>query len=163
MQKIIYIIMCLMLSCSLSYAEKKDLFYDYDIYSKKIDKVITNTKKEVYADIDKIKKIMLNKKPENIDELLNSIHSKIIQLDEYIKESYNSLKTENMKEALTYPIYELSFYEKVILDIVSYYHKNGSITKREIKEIEKQYKNEEAAVKKKAETIRNDFLKAVFK
>ncbi len=34
--------------------------------------------------------------------------------------------------------------------------------KKEIKEIEKKYKDEETAVKKQAEIIRNDFFKAVF-
>ena len=68
-----------------------------------------------------------------------------------------------MKYALTYPVYELSFYEKVIKETVEYYNKKGTITKKEIKEIEKKYKDEEAAVKKQAEIIRNDFLKAVFK
>ena len=67
-----------------------------------------------------------------------------------------------MKYALTYPVFELSFYEKVIKETVEYYNKKGTITKKEIKEIEKKYKDEEAAVKKQAETIRNDFLKAVF-
>ena len=33
---------------------------------------------------------------------------------------------------------------------------------KEIKEIEKKYKDEETAVKKQAEIIRNDFFKAVF-
>ena len=47
-------------------------------------------------------------------------------------------------------------------ETVEYYYNKGSITKKEIKEIEKKYKNEEAAVKKQAEIIRNNFLKAVF-
>ncbi len=162
MQKSLYILIFLVLSYNISYAEKKDLFDDYNIYSKKIEKNINNTKKEVYAEIKNIKKLMLNNQKENIDDKLNNIHAKIINLDDYIKESYKILKTENMKNALTYPVYELSFYEKVIKEIADYYNKNGSITKKEIKIIENKYKNEETAVKKQAEIIRNDFLKAVF-
>lgn len=164
MKKYIYFFLFMIISYSIVYADsKKDLFDDYGIYSKEIDKRIVTVKKEVYTEIDKIKKLLIDDKIETVNEKLNNIHSKIQQLDNYIKESSKTLKTENMKYALTYPVYELSFYEKVIKETVEYYNKKGSITKKEIKEIEKKYKDEEAAVKKQAETIRNDFLKAVFK
>lgn len=164
MKKYIYFFLFMIISYSIVYADsKKDLFDDYGIYSKEIDKRIVTVKKEVYTEIDKIKKLLIDDKIETVNEKLNNIHSKIQQLDNYIKESSKILKTENMKYALTYPVYELSFYEKVIKETVEYYNKKGSITKKEIKEIEKKYKDEEAAVKKQAETIRNDFLKAVFK
>lgn len=163
MKKYIYFFLFMIISYSIVYADsKKDLFDDYGIYSKEIDKRIVTVKKEVYTEIDKIKKLLIDDKIETVNEKLNNIHSKIQQLDNYIKESSKTLKTENMKYALTYPVYELSFYEKVIKETVEYYNKKGSITKKEIKEIEKKYKDEEAAVKKQAETIRNDFLKAVF-
>lgn len=153
-----------MLSYSIVYADnKKDLFDDYGIYSKEIDKKIVTVKKVVYTEIDEIKSLLVDNKTETVNEKLNNIHSRIQQLDNYIKESCKTLKTENMKYALTYPVYELSFYEKVIKETVEYYNKKGTITKKEIKEIEKKYKDEEAAVKKQAEIIRNDFLKAVFK
>lgn len=154
----------IMLSYSIVYADnKKDLFDDYGIYSKEIDKKIVTVKKVVYTEIDEIKSLLVDNKTETVNEKLNNIHSRIQQLDNYIKESCKTLKTENMKYALTYPVYELSFYEKVIKETVEYYNKKGTITKKEIKEIEKKYKDEEAAVKKQAEIIRNDFLKAVFK
>ncbi len=105
---------------------------------------------------------MLENNQKSVNEKLNIIRSKIQQLDNYIKDSSKTLKTENMKQALTYPVYELSFYEKVIKETAGYYYKKGSITKKEIKEIEKKYKDEETAVKKQAEIIRNDFFKAVF-
>lgn len=163
MKKYIYFFLFMIISYSIVYADsKKDLFDDYGIYSKEIDKRIVTVKKEVYTEIDKIKKLLIDDEIETVNEKLNIIHSKIQQLDNYIKESSKTLKTENMKYALTYPVYELSFYEKVIKETVEYYNKKGSITKKEIKEIEKKYKDEEAAVKKQAETIRNDFLKAVF-
>lgn len=163
MKKYIYFFLILVLSFSIVYADnKKDLFDDYGIYSKEIDKKIVTVKKEVYTEIDEIKKLMLENNKDKIREKLNNINSKIQQLDKYIKESCKTLKTENMKYALTYPVYELSFYEKVIKETAEYYYNKGSITKKEIKEIEKKYKNEEAAVKKQAEIIRNDFLKAVF-
>ena len=60
------------------------------------------------------------------------------------------------------PYMELSFYEKVAGEIVAFYNAKGSITKKEIKNIEKQYKEEEKAIKKKAADIRNEFLSAVF-
>lgn len=106
--------------------------------------------------------MMLKNNKEIVSEKLNNIHIKIQQLDNYIKESCKTLKTENMKSALTYPVYELSFYEKVIKETAEYYYKKGSITKKEIKEIAKKYKDEETAVKKQADIIRNEFLKAVF-
>lgn len=154
----------IMLSYSIVYADnKKDLFDDYGIYSKEIDKKIVTVKKVVYTEIDEIKSLLVDNKTETVNEKLNNINSRIQQFDNYIKESCKTLKTENMKQALTYPVYELSFYEKVIKETVEYYNKKGTITKKEIKEIEKKYKDEEAAVKKQAEIIRNDFLKAVFK
>ena len=163
MKKYVYMFIFIMLSYSIVYADnKKDLFDDYGIYSKEIDKKIVTVKKVVYTEIDEIKSLLDNK-TETVNEKLNNIHSRIQQLDNYIKESCKTLKTENMKYALTYPVYELSFYEKVIKETVEYYNKKGTITKKEIKEIEKKYKDEEAAVKKQAEIIRNDFLKAVFK
>lgn len=163
MKKYVYFFLFIVLSYGIVYAEgKKDLFDDYGIYSKEIDKRIVTVKKEVYAEIDEIKSLLIDNKKDTVNEKLNNIHSKIQQLDSYIKESSKTLKTENMKYALTYPVFELSFYEKVIKEIAEYYYKKGSITKKEIKEIEKKYKDEEAAVKKQAETIRNDFLKAVF-
>ncbi len=153
-----------MMSYSIVYADnKKDLFDDYGIYSKEIDKKIVTVKKVVYTEIDEIKSLLVDNKTETVNEKLNNINSRIQQFDNYIKESCKTLKTENMKQALTYPVYELSFYEKVIKETVEYYNKKGTITKKEIKEIENKYKDEEAAVKKQAEIIRNDFLKAVFK
>ena len=153
-----------MISYSIVYADnKKDLFDDYGIYSKEIDKKIVTVKKVVYTEIDEIKSLLVDNKTETVNEKLNNINSRIQQFDNYIKESCKTLKTENMKQALTYPVYELSFYEKVIKETVEYYNKKGTITKKEIKEIENKYKDEEAAVKKQAEIIRNDFLKAVFK
>lgn len=164
MKKYVYMFIFIMLSYSIVYADnKKDLFDDYGIYSKEIDKKIVTVKKEVYTEINEIKSLLVDNKTETVNEKLNNIHSRIQQLDNYIKESCKTLKTENMKYALTYPVYELSFYEKVIKETVEYYNKKGTITKKEIKEIEKKYKDEEAAVKKQAEIIRNDFLKAVFK
>lgn len=164
MKKYVYMFIFIMLSYSIVYADnKKDLFDDYSIYSKEIDKKIVTVKKAVYTEIDEIKSLLVDNKTETVNEKLNNIHSRIQQLDNYIKESCKTLKTENMKYALTYPVYELSFYEKVIKETVEYYNKKGTITKKEIKEIEKKYKDEEAAVKKQAEIIRNDFLKAVFK
>ncbi len=164
MKKYVYMFIFIMLSYSIVYADnKKDLFDDYGIYSKEIDKKIVTVKKVVYTEIDEIKSLLVDNKTETVNEKLNNIHSRIQQLDNYIKESCKTLKTENMKYALTYPVYELSFYEKVIKETVEYYNKKGTITKKEIKEIEKKYKDEEAAVKKQAEIIRNDFLKAVFK
>lgn len=164
MKKYIYFFLFMMMSYSIVYADsKKDLFDDYGIYSKEIDKRIVTVKKEVYTEIDKIKKLLIDDEIETVNEKLNIIHIKIQQLDNYIKESSKTLKTENMKHALTYPVYELSFYEKVIKETVKYYNEKGSITKKEIKEFEKKYKDEETAIKKQAETIRNDFLKAVFK
>lgn len=106
--------------------------------------------------------MMIDNKKDIIHDKLNLIHNNIQQLDSYIKNCSKTLKTENMKHALTYPVYELSFYEKVIKETADYYYKNGSITKKEIKNIENKYKYEEAVVKKQAEIIRNDFLKAVF-
>lgn len=164
MKKYVYFFLFIVLFYNFAYAEgKKDLFDDYGIYSKEIDKKIVSVKKEVYAEIKEIKSLLVDNKIDTVNEKLNNIHSKIQQLDSYIKESSKTLKTENMKYALTYPVFELSFYEKVIKETVEYYNKKGTITKKEIKEIEKKYKDEEAAVKKQAETIRNDFLKAVFK
>lgn len=93
---------------------------------------------------------------------INAIHNNISQLDSYIKDSYKKLKTKNMKDALTYPVLELSFYEKVIGEIMAYYEKNGVISKKEIKNIEKKFKEEEKAIKKKASDIRSEFLSAVF-
>ncbi len=164
MKKYLYIFIFIMLSYSIVYADnKKDLFDDYGIYSKEIDKKIVTVKKVVYTEIDEIKSLLVDNKTETVNEKLNNINSRIQQFDNYIKESCKTLKTENMKQALTYPVYELSFYEKVIKETVEYYNKKGTITKKEIKEIENKYKDEEAAVKKQAEIIRNDFLKAVFK
>lgn len=163
MKKYIYFILFIILSFNTVYAnEKKALFDDYGVYSKEIDKVINATKKEVYLEIDEIKKLMVENKKEIVEEKLNIIHNKIIKLDDYIKKSSHKLKTENMKYALTYPVFELSFYEKVIKETADIYYKQGIITKKEIKEIEKKYKNEEKEVKKQADIIRNDFLKAVF-
>lgn len=163
MKKYVYIFLFIVLSYGIGYADnKKDLFDDYGIYSKEIEKKIVAAKKEVYSEIDEIKKLMLENQKEIVDEKLNIIHLKIQQLDSCIKESCKVLKTENMKYALSYPVYELSFYEKVIKETAEYYYKKGSITKNEIKEIEKKYKDEETAVKKQADIIRNDFLKAVF-
>lgn len=163
MKKYIYLFLFIVLSYNISYADsKKDLFDDYGVYSKEIDDKIKATKKVVYKEIKNIKNLMLENNKEKICEKLNIINSQILQLDDYIKESSKTLKTENMKHALTYPVYELSFYEKVIKEIADYYYKKSSITKKEIKEIEKKYKDEEATVKKQAEIIRNDFLKAVF-
>lgn len=163
MKKYVYLFLFTVLSYNIVYADsKKDLFDDYGIYSKKIEKTIVTTKKEVYRTIDEIKKMMLKNNKEIVSEKLNNIHIKIQQLDNYIKKSCKTLKTENMKSALTYPVYELSFYEKVIKETAEYYYKKGSITKKEIKEIAKKYKDEETAVKKQADIIRNEFLKAVF-
>ena len=145
MKKYIYFLLFIMLSFGTAYADnKKDLFDDYGIYTKEMDEQIITVKKEVYTEIYNIKKLMLENNQKSVNEKLNIIRSKIQQLDNYIKDSSKTLKTENMKQALTYPVYELSFYEK------------------EIKEIEKKYKDEETAVKKQAEIIRNDFFKAVF-
>ena len=164
MKKYLYIFIFIMLSYSIVYADnKKDLFDDYGRDSKEIDKKIVTVKKVVYTEIDEIKSLLVDNKTETVNEKLNNINSRIQQFDNYIKESCKTLKTENMKQALTYPVYELSFYEKVIKETVEYYNKKGTITKKEIKEIENKYKDEEAAVKKQAEIIRNDFLKAVFK
>lgn len=163
MKKYIYFFIFIALFCSTAYAgDKKALFDDYSIYSKEIEKVINNTKKEVYSEIDEIKKMMVDNKKEIVTMKLDMIHDKIIKLDEYIKKSSQQLKTENMKNALTYPVYELSFYEKVIKETADLYYKQGNITKKEIKEIEKKYKNEETEVKKQADIIKHDFLKAVF-
>ncbi len=51
---------------------------------------------------------------------------------------------------------------KVIKEIVAFYENKGSITKKEIKEIEKKYKEEEKAIKKLAADIRSAFLSAAF-
>ena len=148
MKKYIYFFLILVLSFSIVYADnKKDLFDDYGIYSKEIDKKIVTVKKEVYTEIDEIKKLMLENNKDKIREKLNNINSKIQQLDKYIKESCKTLKTENMKYALTYPVYELSFYEKVIKETAEYYYNKGSITKKEIKEIEKNIKTKKQLLK----------------
>ena len=119
MKKYLYIFIFIMLSYSIVYADnKKDLFDDYGIYSKEIDKKIVTVKKVVYTEIDEIKSLLVDNKTETVNEKLNNINSRIQQFDNYIKESCKTLKTENMKQALTYPVYELSFYEKVIKETV---------------------------------------------
>lgn len=142
MKKYIYFLLFIMLSFGTAYADnKKDLFDDYGIYTKEMDEQIITVKKEVYTEIYNIKKLMLENNQKSVNEKLNIIRSKIQQnFDNYIKDSSKTLKTENMKQALTYPVYELSFYEKVIKETAEYYYKKGSITKKEIKEIEKNIK-----------------------
>ena len=143
-------------------AEKEDLFDDYKIYSKYVEKTIYSTKKDVFSEINNLKKLMIDNKKESVTLKLTDIHNKIMQLDNFIKQYSDKMKTSNMKESLTYPVYELSFYEKVIKETADYYYQKGSITKKEIEAVEEKYKDEKSAVNKKAETLRHDFLKAVF-
>lgn len=162
MKKLALTIIVVLYALTSFAAEKEDLFDDYKIYSKYVEKTIYSTKKEVFSEINKLKKLMINNKKETIELKLADIHNKIIQLDNFIKQYSDKMKTSNMKESLTYPVYELSFYEKVIRETADYYYKKGSITKKEIEAVEEKYKDEKSAVNKKAETLRHDFLKAVF-
>ena len=162
MRKLVLTAAVVLCALTVYAAEKEDLFDDYKIYSKYVEKTIYKTKKEVFSEINKLKKLMIDNEKENVTLKLTDIHNKIIQLDNLIKEYSNKMKTFNMKESLTYPVYELSFYEKVIKETADYYYKQGSITKKEIEDIEEKYKDEKSAVKKRAETLRHDFLKAVF-
>ena len=118
-----------------------------------------NTRTIVHTKVKKIFDVSAVSIPANDT---TDIHNKIMQLDNFIKQYSDKMKTSNMKESLTYPVYELSFYEKVIKETADYYYKQGSITKKEIEDIEEKYKDEKSAVKKRAETLRHDFLKAVF-
>lgn len=162
MKKLVLTLVVVLCALTAYAAEKEDLFDDYKIYSKYVEKTIYSTKKEVFSEINNVKDLMIDNDKENVKIKLNDIHNKIIQLDNFIKQYSNKMKTSNMKESLTYPVYELSFYEKVIKETADYYYEKGSITKKEIRAVEEKYKDEKSAVNKKAETLRNDFLKAVF-
>lgn len=163
MKHIFFITVFILILSNVAFASlRDDLFDDYDIYSHDVEKVIKKTKKEVFNDIDDIKDELLKNNYNSAKNKINAIHNNISQLDSYIKDSYKKLKTKNMKDALTYPVLELSFYEKVIGEIMAYYEKNGVISKKEIKNIEKKFKEEEKAIKKKASDIRSEFLSAVF-
>lgn len=126
---------------------RDDLFDDYKIYSHDIEKVINNTKKSVCDNIDNIKKQLIKNNAKLIKNELNQIHADILYLDNYIKQNSNKFKTKNMKDALTYPFIELSFYEKIIKEIVAFYENKGSITKKEIKEIEKNIRKKKKQLK----------------
>lgn len=163
MYKILSLLLINCLFVSSAFASlRDDLFDDYKIYSHDIEKVINNTKKNVCDNIDNIKKQLIKNNAKLVKNELNQIHADILYLDNYIKQNNNKFKTKNMKDALTYPFIELSFYEKVIKEIVAFYENKGSITKKEIKEIEKKYKEEEKAIKKLAADIRSAFLSAAF-
>lgn len=163
MYKILSLLLINCLFVSSAFASlRDDLFDDYKIYSHDIEKVINNTKKSVCDNIDNIKKQLIKNNAKLVKNELNQIHADILYLDNYIKQNSNKFKTKNMKDALTYPFIELSFYEKVIKEIVAFYENKGSITKKEIKEIEKKYKEEEKAIKKLAADIRSAFLSAAF-
>lgn len=163
MYKILSLLLINCLFVSSAFASlRDDLFDDYKIYSHDIEKVINNTKKKVCGNIDNIKKQLTKNNAKLVKNELNQIHADILHLDNYIKQNSNKFKTKNMKDALTYPFIELSFYEKVIKEIVAFYENKGSITKKEIKEIEKKYKEEEKAIKKLAADIRSAFLSAAF-
>lgn len=163
MYKILSLLLINCLFVSSAFASlRDDLFDDYKIYSHDIEKVINNTKKSVCDNIDNIKKQLIKNNAKLVKNELNQIHADILYLDNYIKQNNNKFKTKNMKDALTYPFIELSFYEKVIKEIVAFYENKGSITKKEIKEIEKKYKEEEKAIKKLAADIRSAFLSAAF-
>lgn len=163
MYKILSLLLISCLFAGSAFASlRDDLFDDYKIYSKDIEKVINKTKKKVFKNIDNIKQHLLKNDTKLVQNELNQIHSDIMYLDEYIKKNNNKFKTENMKDALTYPFIELSFYEKVIKEVVAFYENKGSITKKEIKEIEKKYNEEEKAIKKLAADIRSAFLSAAF-
>lgn len=163
MYKILSLLLINCLFVSSAFASlRDDLFDDYKIYSHDIEKVINNTKKSVCNNIDNIKKQLIKNNAKLIKNELNQIHADILYLDNYIKQNNNKFKTKNMKDALTYPFIELSFYEKVIKEIVAFYENKGSITKKEIKEIEKKYNEEEKAIKKLAADIRSAFLSAAF-
>lgn len=163
MYKILSLLLINCLFVSSAFASlRDDLFDDYKIYSHDIEKVINNTKKSVCNNIDNIKKQLIKNNAKLVKNELNQIHADILYLDNYIKQNNNKFKTKNMKDALTYPFIELSFYEKVIKEIVAFYENKGSITKKEIKEIEKKYKEEEKAIKKLAADIRSAFLSAAF-
>lgn len=154
-------ISCLLFSSAFA-SLRDDLFDDYKIYSSDVEKVINKTKKKVFKNINTTKEMLLENNIKVAKNKLNEIQSDILYLDEYIKKNNNKFKTQNMKDALTYPYIELSFYEKVIKEIVASYEEKGSITKKEIKAIEKKYKEEEKAIKQLAEDIKSDFLSAVF-
>lgn len=158
---VILLITCLFVSSAFA-SLREDLFDDYKIYSHDVEKVIDNTKKKVFKNIDNIKKQLVKNNAEHVQNELNQIHTDIMYLDEYIKINNTKFKTKNMKDALTYPFIELSFYEKVIKEVVAFYENKGSITKKEIKEIEKKYNEEEKAIKKLAADIRSEFLSAAF-
>lgn len=163
MYKILSLLLINCLFVSSAFASlRDDLFDDYKIYSHDIEKVINNTKKSVCNNIDNIKKQLIKNNAKLVKNELNQIHADILYLDNYIKQNSNKFKTKNMKDALTYPFIELSFYEKVIKEIVAFYENKGSITKKEIKEIEKKYNEEEKAIKKLAADIRSAFLSAAF-
>lgn len=163
MYKILSLLLINCLFVSSAFASlRDDLFDDYKIYSHDIEKVINNTKKSVCDNINNIKKQLIKNNAKLVKNELNQIHADILYLDNYIKQNNNKFKTKNMKDALTYPFIELSFYEKVIKEIVAFYENKGSITKKEIKEIEKKYKEEEKAIKKLAADIRSAFLSAAF-
>ncbi|MCI6474716.1 MAG: hypothetical protein MSA07_03365 [Mucispirillum sp.] len=162
MRKLVLTAAVVLCALTVYAAEKEDLFGDYKIYSKYVEKTIYSTKKDVFSEINNLKKLMIDNKKESVTLKLTDIHNKIMQLDNFIKQYSDKMKTSNMKESLTYPVYELSFYEKVIKETADYYYKKGSITKKEIEAVEEKYKDEKSAVNKKAETLRHDFLKAVF-
>lgn len=163
MYKILSLLLINCLFVSSAFASlRDDLFDDYKIYSHDIEKVINNTKNKVCDNIDNIKKQLIKNNAKLVKNELNQIHADILYLDNYIKQNSNKFKTKNMKDALTYPFIELSFYEKVIKEIVAFYENKGSITKKEIKEIEKKYNEEEKAIKKLAADIRSEFLSAAF-
>ena len=163
MYKILSLLLINCLFVSSAFASlRDDLFDDYKIYSHDIEKVINNTKKSVCGNIDNIKNQLIKNNAKLVKNELNQIHADILYLDNYIKQNSNKFKTKNMKDALTYPFIELSFHEKVIKEIVAFYENKGSITKKEIKEIEKKYKEEEKAIKKLAADIRSAFLSAAF-
>lgn len=163
MYKILSLLLINCLFVSSAFASlRDDLFDDYKIYSHDIEKVINNTKNSVCNNIDNIKKQLIKNNAKLVKNELNQIHADILYLDNYIKQNNNKFKTKNMKDALTYPFIELSFYEKVIKEIVAFYENKGSITKKEIKEIEKKYNEEEKAIKKLAADIRSAFLSAAF-
>ena len=75
----------MMMSYSIVYADsKKDLFDDYGIYSKEIDKRIVTVKKEVYTEIDKIKKLLIDDEIETVNEKLKNIKNRKYEACSYI-------------------------------------------------------------------------------
>ena len=74
MKKYVYFFLFIVLFYNFAYAEgKKDLFDDYGIYSKEIDKKIVSVKKEVYAEIKEIKSLLVDNKIDTVNEKLNNI------------------------------------------------------------------------------------------